>query len=170
MRLIVDDTQVAMMAEAWKRAPDVVRGGLLSAMTEADALLEREVKEGTPVGVGSSGGLRGSIIGQEVVSQDQVMGIVSSPLPYADVVEFGRRPGKMPPVEPIRDWVEQVLGIRDQGTDDAATDVAWAIAKKIQKKGTLGTFMFQGALDANEDTIQRIFARAVDRILDEVLP
>lgn len=165
MRLFVDARQVEQLAEAMAKAPDVVRERLLDAMTEADLLLEREAKEGAPVGVGGGGGLRGSIFSEETVTGDTIRGIVSSPLPYASVVELGRRPGKMPPVQPILDWVEHKLGLRDR----AAESAAWAIAKKIQRKGTAGARMFGRALEAQERTVQRIFSAAADRIIGEVL-
>lgn len=41
--------------------------------------------------------------------------------------EFGRRPGAMPPVEPIRRWAKR------KGIDE---DAAFAIAKKIAREGT----------------------------------
>lgn len=45
---------------------------------------------------------------------------------YAGVLEQGRANGKMPPIEPIQQWVEK------KGLDISP----WAIAKKIQKEGT----------------------------------
>ena len=45
---------------------------------------------------------------------------------YAGVLEEGRKDGAMPPIEPIRQWVEaKGLSISP-----------WAIAKKIQREGT----------------------------------
>ena len=45
---------------------------------------------------------------------------------YAGVLEEGRRDGAMPPIEPIRQWVEA------KGLNISP----WAIAKKIQREGT----------------------------------
>jgi len=47
-------------------------------------------------------------------------------------LEFGRKPGQMPPIEPIQKWVESKLGV----SSDESKGVAFAIAKKIAKKGT----------------------------------
>ena len=47
-------------------------------------------------------------------------------------LEFGRKPGQMPPIAPIKGWVERKLGV----SSDESEGVAFAIAKKIAKKGT----------------------------------
>lgn len=47
-------------------------------------------------------------------------------------LEFGRRSGKPPPFEVIRDWVERKLNVESDEIDG----VAWAIVKKIAKEGT----------------------------------
>lgn len=48
---------------------------------------------------------------------------------YAYFVENGRKPGKMPPVEPIREWCE--LHHLPEG-------VEWGLRRKIGAKGTKG--------------------------------
>jgi len=49
---------------------------MTAAMWESEFLIEREVKEKTPVGVGGGGGLRGSIAAQSPeVSSDIVLGV-----------------------------------------------------------------------------------------------
>ena len=50
---------------------------------------------------------------------------------YFTFQEQGRRPGKMPPVQSIRDWIE-AKGIQA----DNKESLAWAIAKNIAKTGT----------------------------------
>lgn len=52
--------------------------------------------------------------------------------PYAVSVEFGREPGHMPPVEPIKKWLMRKFHMSEK----KAENTAWAIAKKIQKSGT----------------------------------
>ena len=47
-------------------------------------------------------------------------------------LEFGRRAGTMPPIDPIQDWVERKLNV----SADESRGVAFAIAKKIKEKGT----------------------------------
>jgi len=56
------------------------------------------------------------------------------PVPYADIIEFGRLPGSMPPVEPIKEWVMRKLMVTDE---KEANQIAWAIAKDIKENGTV---------------------------------
>ncbi|MFQ5621285.1 MAG: HK97 gp10 family phage protein [Candidatus Nanoarchaeia archaeon] len=50
---------------------------------------------------------------------------IGTDLEYAYYMEYGRRPGKMPPIENIRKWAKW------HGMEGAE----WAIAKKIAKEG-----------------------------------
>jgi len=52
--------------------------------------------------------------------------------PYAAVEEFGREPGSMPSVEPIARWLMRKLHMPEK----KAWGVAWAVAKKMEKRGT----------------------------------
>ena len=54
-------------------------------------------------------------------------------VPYADSIEFGRVPGFMPPVEPIKGWIKRKLGIRNEAE---VNKISWAIAQDIKKNGT----------------------------------
>lgn len=47
----------------------------------------------------------------------------------------GRKAGKMPPVQAIKEWIEK-KGITPIGKNATSTGLAWAIAKSIAKKGT----------------------------------
>jgi len=48
------------------------------------------------------------------------------------VLASGRKPGKFPPIEPIRKWVISKLGV----SEDDADGVAFVIARKIAREGT----------------------------------
>ncbi|HET7276134.1 MAG TPA: hypothetical protein VFI91_13275 [Longimicrobiaceae bacterium] len=139
----------------------VIPGELVAAVTEIVALLERNVKRRTPVGVSGGGGLRGSIAGE--VRQASSMGVgvpigrVGSPLPYALVVERGRQPGKMPPPEALELWVRRKLGVQNV---NEARSVAYLIARKIGREGTEGAHMFRYAAQHNESTIRRILEQS----------
>ena len=54
-------------------------------------------------------------------------------VPYADSIEFGRIPGTMPPIDPIKGWIRRKLGIRDE---KEVNNIAWAIALDIKRNGT----------------------------------
>lgn len=52
---------------------------------------------------------------------------------HIQFAKYGRGPGKLPPIEPLVDWVKKrgiVTNLKE------ARGTAWAIAKSISKKGT----------------------------------
>lgn len=51
---------------------------------------------------------------------------------YTEQLVYGRKPGKMPPVEPLIQWVVAKFGYEY----NTAEKFAWAIAKKIAAEGT----------------------------------
>lgn len=74
---------------------------------------------------------------------------------YADVIEFGRRPGaKMPPVKAIIDWIRiKPLKLRNRqgqfikSTESAIKSAAFAIAKSIGEKGIQGINYYTEAIE-----------------------
>ena len=65
---------------------------------------------------------------------------------YAEYVEYGRRAGKMPPVDMLKAWAYKKFHLRDW---KAATSMAWAIAKEIARKGTVPHPFFGPAVKKN---------------------
>lgn len=109
--------------------------------------LEAEVKTRTPVDLGTA---RNSVHttlpyghGMDLTAE------VGSGLEYIAPLETGRRPGRRPPAEALRPWVERNLGLR--GT--AAGQAAFLLARKIGLKGTDGAHMFEEGLKAAEPHI-----------------
>lgn len=165
MKQTIDSSSLALLARAWETAPDVVRENLLAGMAQAGSLVEREVKERTPTGIGGGAGLRGSITSEEQVDGFRVLGIVSTAQQYAEAVELGTKPHR-PPVAPLQDWAKQKFGI----SEEEAEGVGFAIQNKIAKEGTEGAFMFRDALNDQEDAVIRILDGTVQKIIEEVLP
>jgi hypothetical protein len=52
--------------------------------------------------------------------------------PYADVIEFGRLPGTMPPSESIRAWVRRKNIARE---DPELNRITWSIMQHIKRDG-----------------------------------
>lgn len=69
---------------------------------------------------------------QSVKSESTDTGVVVSGNKFINVVETGRRPGKMPPVSAIQKWLES----GKVSFTGKAESVAWAIAKTIAKNGS----------------------------------
>lgn len=150
----------AELDTAWRKAPDIVREELTAAMWQAEMLLERETKELTPVGVGSAGGLRGSIHAQEPeVLADSVIGVTGTALNYAVSVELGTRP-HWAPIQPLIDWVQHRLGITGEEAEAVARKVQFGIAHH----GTPAVGMFHRAFNANQVQVAMMFGDARDRI------
>jgi hypothetical protein len=59
--------------------------------------------------------------------------LVSNSAPYAGVIEYGRRPGRMPPREPIARWAQRKLGLPYKD----AKGIAFVIARRIGREGLL---------------------------------
>lgn len=162
-RIELDTRSAQRYAQSLTLAPEIARDEFEDGVREALLLLEREVKERTPVGVGGAGGLRGSVThqlqGQAIAIGAGVVGKVFSPLRYAIPVELGTKP-HFPPLRPLEDWVVAKLGVpRDQ-----AGAVAFLVARKIARRGTEGAHMFEDALSDNARKILRILEAAVARI------
>lgn len=163
LSLHVDVSALAGLARAWRTAPELVAEEMTTAVTEASLLLEREVRERTPIGIGGGGGLAGSIGARdpEVVPGEGVVGVVGTSLRYAVPVELGRRPGqRMPPVQALQDWAEVRLGV----SSEESRGVAWAIARRIAVEGTEGAHMFRAGTRAVAGAVEGILARGLDRV------
>ena len=139
-----------------KRAPEIIARNLEAAMWEAVLYGETQVKERTPVGVfGEQGGLRGSVFGEvRGRSARELLGVVSTPLEYAEPVELGTRP-HWAPIAPLVRWSEKILGLH--GAE--AKQAAYAIRGAIAKRGTRPRLMFRRGLAASLPKLEQMFDR-----------
>jgi hypothetical protein len=157
----IDTRDMARLASLMRRAPKVAREETTRSMIEILALLEREIKDRTPVGVGGAAGLRGSITselrGRRV---SDLQGRVFSPMRHAAPVELGTKP-HFPPLQPLEDWVHAKFGVNGA----QAKRIAFLVARKISVKGTEGTHMFEEGFSDNERQVLNILFAAVDRII-----
>lgn len=119
------------------------------------------------------------VASEEQNGYDVVFGDLGKEVSYAYFVEFGRRAGKMPPVDYIREWVKK-KGIADtyniktkkqanrgNDFDDRAMSVAFMIARSIAKKGTKARPFLFPALEAKKgNVIKNIEAELNKEIAD----
>lgn len=101
---------------------------------------------------------------------------------YAAAVEYGRRKGKMPPVEMLMEWlrkrttkskalksaVAHMEGRRRKRTtaytkDDLLRSAAWGLAKSIAKHGTRPHPFFGPAVEKNKDAVNEFIAAEVQQ-------
>lgn len=78
---------------------------------------------------------------------------------YYQVWETGRKPGKMPPVNPLIEWARLKLGLAGK----EATSAGWSMAKGIALRGT--TLYQQGG---RKDIFTPVFASLADRIAEQL--
>lgn len=155
----IKTTDFAPLHAAMLQAPQIVAEELKAAVYESELYLQREIQEYTPVG--AQGFLRESIFPETPqLLGDTVLGVVGSPMRYAESVELGTKP-HWAPIQPLIDWVEQKLDI----PADQSEGVARRIQYKIAHRGTKGSFMFKQAFDKGADTVNRAFEKAQGRIV-----
>lgn len=142
----------ADMARAGKSMMPILR----KAMTASTAAIKRDAKHEVPV---FEANLKRAIFDKVTSSMAKsVKGVVGvgSGAPYGLVVEVGRKPGKQPPIVPIKKWARIKLG--NEGA-------AFAIARKIGRSGTKGQPFMLPALKGNLRTIENNFNKAADTIV-----
>jgi hypothetical protein len=86
--------------------------------------------------------------------------LVGSALPYAPFANYGRKPGKRPPIEPIVRWL--ALKPVDTGGKDIRS-VAFAIATAIGKRGVKPKFFFEKAIETATPRIEGIVTDELNR-------
>lgn len=153
----IDFSALTRLREQLATAPEVVREELLAAVTEADLLLEREVKDAWPHASGVS---RDSIIGVEKVDGLAVEGFVGSSLNYVEPVDLGAKP-HFPPVDALIEWVKLRFAVK---SDTEARGIAFVVARKIAASGTEGKKVFGPTLARLEPAIAERFRQAQDNI------
>lgn len=159
--LSMDIGDVERLAALLEQAPEIAGEELFAALNAALFVLERDVKELTPT---AHGLLRNSIHSQSRIDGDGLLGIVGSPLEYAEYVELGTRP-HFPPVEPLQDWV-RAKGLASEERE--VRNIACMIARAIAVRGTLAVGMFNRAAAFNESNVERIFGLHVQRIAERI--
>jgi hypothetical protein len=97
--------------------------------------------------------------GTELLGVDLVTGVsgrVFSSLPYAAVINDGRRPGapiSREGIDAIGLWAQRKLGL----SADAAAEAKWAIAAGIVAQGIQGTGYFETGFNRAKPTIDAMF-------------
>jgi len=145
LKIDVDMRRAPNAAKMKKQADDVVG----AALTEMGLVMERTVKEETPLGATKL--LRGSIFSEPRGTPIREVLIASTQI-YAPIVERGRQPGKFPPIGPIELWVRRKLGV-DPGQSKG---VAFVIARSIARKGTKGAAMFYKGFMRGRPVLERL--------------
>jgi len=148
-------------------APKTVKKHMVKAMGKSVAVIEGEIKPITPIGV--SGFLRNAVSGKVTEPGGKVTGIVGIGAPlsvkavYPNVMEFGRKPGPVPPGN-LERWVQRKLRVPAAN----ASQVAFMVARSIARKGIKGKFMFKKGWDAAEGRVKGFFEKALEDVVEDL--
>jgi hypothetical protein len=74
----------------------------------------------------------GTLLKSGNINKDWLEKQIVYSVPYADVIEFGRLPGTMPPVDAIKGWVKRKGIAQDE---KEVNSIAWAISMDIKENG-----------------------------------
>lgn len=158
-----------------KNRKRVIRSALKHNLNVAGLLLEGEIQERTPVGVG--GTLRNSIAASGPRRRGkQWINRIGTPQVYGPIIEVGRRPNnRMPPLGPIKLWLRR-KGRRvgfSWKTESELNGLAFVVARKIARKGFShrphGYRMFGRALYFSRRQLRRIMGdKTAVKIVDEL--
>jgi hypothetical protein len=162
MELSIDLEGFDKLAEALRRAPEIVAQELNAFVHASVSLMVTEVQERTPVNKNPNaethGNLRKSITGQVLLGVtpagqlgvSTVQGVVGTVTPYAIPVELGTKP--------------HVIVAKNK----KALHFGNITVKSVNHPGTKPVGMFKEALDANQGELQKQLAATVDRILERI--
>lgn len=100
---------------------------------------------------------------------------------YAEFVEYGRKAGGMPPVEPIYQWIRKKGAGRNSAlkaaaaftgktTDELARSAAWAIAISIKRHGTRPHPFLKPAYEQYRNSIDEFMQRQVNKAVEQFKP
>lgn len=100
---------------------------------------------------------------------------------YAEFVEYGRRSGKMPPVDSLYQWIRRkgkssnsalkaAAVFTGKSTDVLARSAAWAIAKSIARKGTRPHPFLKPAYEQYRGKIGQFMQNQINKAVNEFRP
>lgn len=145
------------LIEDFERAGVNYRPVMTQAMQRSTQKVKNAIQNNiTSKGITFQGSLRRSV---QINTATFDRGVVGVGERYGAVVEFGRRPGSMPPVEPIERWASIKLG---------APGAGFVIARKIKQQGTKAQPYVEPAFVDNVDYILDQFAKGADTLLAEM--
>ena len=130
------------------RLPAEVQRECFKAMQSASLDIIADAKTNLRVnGSVVTGNLRASGKVQKVDDKTLDVGFFSSDVEdkgYARYVEYGRKPGKMPPPDILEAWAYKKFRLSHKD----ARSMAWALARSIAKKGTKARPYFEPAVES----------------------
>lgn len=93
-------------------------------------------------------------------------------LSYWKYVEYGRRAGKMPPIQAIRDWVRMkpvLPRANKNGKLPTISQLSYLIARKIGEEGIEGRHILENSVESILQDFDERLGRAVEKDVLEAL-
>ena len=125
---------------------------LHNVLKTANDNLINNIIEDLNAGNNNGSGRLGSSLSTTITGTSEVISVGLFGLDYWKYFDKGRKPGKMPPVDPIQRWID----------NKGLSLNAWAVAKSIAKKGTKGTNIFTDNIAEYEKGIDLFNAMFMD--------
>lgn len=163
MNLSVVNIELEQLADYWVKAPKMVMAELSLTLASASAMLENKIVTQLPRGATSHLAQSVTTIGP-ITTHATAETMTGSSLIYAAPVELGTKP-HFPPIAPLEDWVQAVLGIEDEME---INKVATLIAIKISKKGTKGNFAYKNTFEQSQSAIDAQFKELLISIKNKI--
>lgn len=117
--------------------------------------LEEAIVDVAPVGVSAE--YKRSIENTRAKWRGKVLeGSVFSSVPYAQVIELGRRAGRIPPVAPLRLWAKRILGNEKAG---------FPVARAIGRRGLPARGIFAGVFRKSMPRFESALESFFDRVM-----
>lgn len=127
---------------------------LKEAMVRSTSRIKSDIRENlTANGTSNTGNLRNSVLVYRAEHDEGIVGVGER---YGGAVEKGRRPGRMPPVEPIERWARTKLG---------KSGLGFVIARKIKNEGTKAQPFVEPAFTGNIGFVQSEFDKASNELV-----
>ena len=133
-----------------------LKPALIAGMELTVSAAEAEVVKWTPV---DQGILRASVYGRVVDQWPKVIGLLGSPLVYAEAINDGSKP-HWPPRAPIQAWVHRKFGV----SGPVMMRIAFLVARAISRRGTRAHGNFTRGLAMAERVGPRFIEAAVRRV------
>lgn len=125
------------------------RGTMRAAQLARRTLVKatRTARPANPSGIGRGGAVNnGEYLAAWTVQRTEYGARVYNAAKYASIIEYGRRPGKMPPSRLLIPWVMRKLHVPAK----KAAGIAFVIARAIGRRGLIGRNVMGGSLSEIE--------------------
>lgn len=91
---------------------------------------------------------------------------------YWEYIEYGRGPGRFPPINKIEDWIRKknIIPKTRNGITPTSTQLAYLIGRKISEKGTKGKHALEDSLEDIENKfINDLYLAVVEDVKNQII-